>query len=633
MSKENITARYRPKFFNEIAGQENIKGILSKAAAESSLAPAYLFSGTRGVGKTSTARIFVKALNCEKAPCGEPCNECHFCRQITKGACPDVLEIDGASNNGVEHVRRLTEEIGYAPLECRYKIIIIDEAHMLSKAAFNALLKTLEEPPAHAIFILATTEPEKFPPTIISRCQHYVFKALRGEELYSHLAGILEKEGIEFEKEALEILVQRGNGSARDCMSLLAQMLVLGKKTLLEQDVRSVLGLAHKNIQYAILRAIAAENLEELHRLGSELLSQGLDIGFFLRELIQNWRNLFLFLQLKEKAESLLEISENELESLRQIAPLYSPSRLHASWQLTLEGQQRVLRSPDPAMALEILLVNLACLSHLLPLCETEIEKKKPQQQIINEVNKTGEIKQTKREEPQKTKQEICKSEKETQAADLQDFQFPQNQNHKPTPPQNPQTQEDTQKNIPEINEGSEQNFTKPSMTEEEMPPLPDFPEELLLEEPHFSETAENFPKAPMQEDLPPKPQITDDLPPSPTGLDWAGFCKYAQEKPQKISMLQSVKPRQNNNRLELYCEHQIVFERLTSELKTLQKYVSEFFGTNFQLDLKPPVQKKLSYKQLQEQALEQEIVQNVIKNFQARLVSVRPLDLAKENQ
>ncbi len=608
MNKENITARYRPKFFNEIAGQENIKGILSKAAAESSLAPAYLFSGTRGVGKTSTARIFVKALNCEKAPCGEPCNECHFCRQITKGACPDVLEIDGASNNGVEHVRRLTEEIGYAPLECRYKIIIIDEAHMLSKAAFNALLKTLEEPPAHAIFILATTEPEKFPPTIISRCQHYVFKALRSEELYSHLAGILEKEGIEFEKEALEILVQRGNGSARDCMSLLAQMLVLGKKTLLEQDVRSVLGLAHKNIQYAILRAIATEDLKELHKLGSELLSQGLDIGFFLRELIQNWRNLFLFLQLKEKAESLLEISENELESLRQIAPLYSPSRIHASWQLTLEGQQQVLHSPDPSMALEMLLVNLACLPHLLPLSETEIEKelKLP---IINEPNKTNILK------TQKIEQELYKSEKEKEIIPLQKFQS--------VSPQNSPASKDIlkQEKIPEINDGSEQHFANP--------PLSDFSEELLTEKPNFSDS---FSSSEITSNCS-EPPITKNMPPSQEELDWAGFCKYAQNQSQKLPLLQSVTAQLNGDKLELHCEHQIVFERLTSESKTLQEYISAFFGTNFQFDLKPPVQKKLSYKQLQEQAFEQEIVQNIIKTFQARLVNVLPLDLPKENQ
>ena len=386
MSLENITARYRPKLFSEIAGQKNIKDILSRAAAKGSLAPAYLFSGTRGVGKTSTARIFVKALNCEKAPCAEPCNECHFCRQITRGACPDVLEIDGASNNGVEHVRRLTEEIAYAPLECRFKIIIIDEAHMLSKAAFNALLKTLEEPPKHAMFILATTEPEKFPPTIISRCQHYVFKALRGEELYTHLAGILKRENIGFEKEALEILVHRGNGSARDCMSLLAQMLVLGKERLTEEDVRSVLGLAHKNAQYAILEAIAGADTAQLHLLGKELLGQGLDIGFFLRELTQNWRNLFLLLELGTEAEKLLELSETELTRLRDISTRYTPGRVHASWQLTLEGQQRVLRSPDPALALEMLLVNLGCLSRLLPLAEAELhtdgeQKKKPEQQ------------------------------------------------------------------------------------------------------------------------------------------------------------------------------------------------------------------------------------------------------------
>lgn len=609
MSKENITARYRPKFFNEIAGQENIKGILSKAAAESSLAPAYLFSGTRGVGKTSTARIFVKALNCEKAPCNEPCNECHFCRQITKGACPDVLEIDGASNNGVEHVRRLTEEIGYAPLECRYKIIIIDEAHMLSKAAFNALLKTLEEPPAHAIFILATTEPEKFPPTIISRCQHYVFKALRSEELYSHLAGILKKEGIEFEKEALEILVQRGNGSARDCMSLLAQMLVLGKKTLLEQDVRSILGLAHKNIQYAILRAIASENLKELHKLSGELLNQGLDIGFFLRELVQNWRNLFLFSQLKEKAESLLEISENELESLRQISPLYSPSRIHASWQLTLEGQQRVLRSPDPAMALEMLLVNLTCLSHLLPISETEIEKTSEQLPIINEPDKINILK------TQKTGQELYNSEKETKIIPSQDFQS--------ASPQNSSVPKDIakQEKIPEINEGSEQHFAKQ--------PLPNFSEELPAEEPNFSDS---FSSSEMTDNVP-KPPLTKNVPLLQREFDWTEFCKYARNQPQKIPLLQSVTAQLNEDKLELHCENQFVFERLTSELKTLQKYISAFFGTNFQLDLKPPVQKKLSYKQLQEQALEQEIVQDVIKKFNARLISVLPLDLPKENE
>ncbi len=541
MSLENITARYRPRLFSEIAGQKNIKDILSRAAAQGALAPAYLFSGTRGVGKTSTARIFVKALNCEKAPCAEPCNECHFCRQITRGACPDVLEIDGASNNGVEHVRRLTEEIAYAPLECRFKIIIIDEAHMLSKAAFNALLKTLEEPPRHAMFILATTEPEKFPPTIISRCQHYVFKALQAEELYTHLAGILEKENIGFEKEAIEILVQRGNGSARDCMSLLAQMLVLGKESLTEEDVRSVLGLAHKNAQYAILEAIAAEDSARLHLLGKELLSQGLDIGFFLRELTRNWRNLFLLLQLGEEAEKLLELSETECVRLREISAGYNLSRVHASWQLTQEGQQRVLRSPDPAMALEMLLVNLGCLSRLLPLARAELntdgaQKKKPEHQL----------------------------------APVQ---------HNPK--------------------------TKPEPEHNQPAPQTEKPDSRIPE-------------------------------PGKQKPDWDEFKRFWQQHAQKTKGLPDLKEVEasiNGNMLVLTCRHQILYERLQANLQTLTTHVQTCFGPNMALRLNPPEQKRVSLKQLREQALQEQPVQELMKNFQARIVNVRPLDLPEESE
>ncbi len=546
MSLENITARYRPKLFSEIAGQKNIKDILSTAAAKGSLAPAYLFSGTRGVGKTSTARIFVKALNCEKAPCAEPCNECHFCRQITRGACPDVLEIDGASNNGVEHVRRLTEEIAYAPLECRFKIIIIDEAHMLSKAAFNALLKTLEEPPKHAMFILATTEPEKFPPTIISRCQHYVFKALRGEELYTHLAGILKRENIGFEKEALEILVHRGNGSARDCMSLLAQMLVLGKERLTEEDVRSVLGLAHKNAQYAILEAIAGADTAQLHLLGKELLGQGLDIGFFLRELTQNWRNLFLLLELGTEAEKLLELSETELTRLRDISTRYTPGRVHASWQLTLEGQQRVLRSPDPALALEMLLVNLGCLSRLLPLAEAELhtdgeQKKKPEQQ-----------------------QRVA-----------------QTQQHKSCDEQKKNSQ----------------------------------PAPLAL-----------------ANDQPAAPSATQSNPGQP---DWAGFLAFWKEQAQKSGLpdLKEVDPVQDGDSLVLICRHQILYERLKSESQPLTAHIHTYFGPRVTVTLKEPEQKQISHKQLRELALQEKPVQELMKNFQARIVSVRPLDGPEESE
>ena len=191
MSISSLTAKHRPQTFAEVAGQQAVKTILSRAAAEDRVAPAYLFSGTRGVGKTTIARIFAKALNCVEAPTAEPCNRCHRCKQATAGVFPDVIEIDGASHNKVDDARSLKEDIGYAPLEGRYKVIIIDEAHMLTVQAFNALLKTLEEPPARVTFIMATTEVRKFPATIVSRCQHYVFQMLSQQELSAHLADIL----------------------------------------------------------------------------------------------------------------------------------------------------------------------------------------------------------------------------------------------------------------------------------------------------------------------------------------------------------------------------------------------------------------------------------------------------------
>ena len=196
MSHASLAARYRPQTFAEVTGQETVKAILSRAAAEDKVAPAYLLSGTRGVGKTTIARIFAKALNCVHAPTGEPCNQCEQCRRITMGNHVDVVEIDGASNRGIDDARRLREAIAYAPMEGRYKVFIIDEAHMLTRESFNALLKTLEEPPPRATFILATTEARKFPITIVSRCQHFIFKAIPEAELVAHLTRVLNKEGI-----------------------------------------------------------------------------------------------------------------------------------------------------------------------------------------------------------------------------------------------------------------------------------------------------------------------------------------------------------------------------------------------------------------------------------------------------
>ena len=365
MSHASLAARYRPQTFAEVTGQDTVKAILSRAAAEDRVAPAYLLSGTRGVGKTTIARIFAKALNCVHAPVGEPCNQCEACRSITQGSYVDVVEIDGASNRGIDDARRLRETIGYAPMEGRYKVFIIDEAHMLTKESFNALLKTLEEPPPHATFILATTEPHKFPVTIVSRCQHFVFKALAETEIVRHLENVLDREGLPYEEAAVRLIARRAAGSVRDSMSLLGQTLALGEDGLTETATRTVLGLAGQELYTALLDAIARQDCVAVATLTRRLLEAGADIGFFLRELGLLWRNLFLLRQGGSQALPLIDMPEAEKARLLSLADSFELSVIHAAWQMTLEGQRQVLTSLEPSAALELLLLNLALLPRL----------------------------------------------------------------------------------------------------------------------------------------------------------------------------------------------------------------------------------------------------------------------------
>lgn len=368
----SLAARYRPQTFAQVVGQEMVKSILSRAALEDRVAPAYLLSGTRGVGKTTVARIFAKALNCVHAPTGEPCNECGICRRITQGSFVDVVEIDGASNRGIDDVRRLRDAVGYAPLEGRYKVFIIDEAHMLTKEAFNALLKTLEEPPAHVTFIMATTEQHKFPVTIVSRCQHFVFRQIPEATLEAHIRSVLEREARPFEDDAARLIARRAAGSVRDAMSLLGQTLALGGEgagtALSAAQAREVLGLAGQEVMDRLLDALAAQDALAVARLVRELLGQGADMGFFLRELGSLWRNLFLVRQAGPQAAVELELPERESSRLVGLANNFSLSYIHAAWQMTLESQRRILTSLEPAAGLELLLLNLALLPRLLPL-------------------------------------------------------------------------------------------------------------------------------------------------------------------------------------------------------------------------------------------------------------------------
>ncbi len=368
MKKLSLAARYRPQTFADVAGQDMVKTVLSRAAAEDKVAAAYLLSGTRGVGKTTIARIFAKALNCEHAPAAEPCNECAQCRKITQGSHVDVAEIDGASNNSVEDARALRETIGYAPMEGRYKVFIIDEAHMLSRSAFNALLKTLEEPPARVVFIFATTEAHKFPITIVSRCQHFVFRHLSEDALAAHIVRVLQREGLEFEESAVRILARRAAGSVRDSMSLLDQVLALGGERLEAATTRQVLGLAGQELFQELFEAVLARDCAAVTELCRGLLQRGVDVGFFVRELAQHLRDLFLLRQGGSGMGASLRLPADEAALWESLVPRFSVGHLHAAWQMTLEAQRGIVQNPDPATALELLLLNMALLPRLLPL-------------------------------------------------------------------------------------------------------------------------------------------------------------------------------------------------------------------------------------------------------------------------
>ncbi len=345
-----------------------ITTVLSRAAAEDRMAAAYLLSGTRGVGKTTIARILAKALNCVNAPTAEPCNQCANCQMITKGNHVDVTEIDGASNNSVEDARALRENIGYAPMEGRYKVFIIDEAHMLSRSAFNALLKTLEEPPPRVVFIFATTEVHKFPITIVSRCQHFIFKRVSEDGLVAHLSRVLTKENVSFDPQAVRAIARRANGSVRDSMSLLGQTLALGESSLSMEGTRAVLGLAGQELFITLIEAIAQENCPAVIDLMQKLCDQGIDIGFFLRELINLWRTLFLLREAGQAIIPSLGLGEEDSQLWQSLATKFSAAHLHAAWHMTLDAQRKVIHSPEPAAALELLLVNLTLMPRLLPL-------------------------------------------------------------------------------------------------------------------------------------------------------------------------------------------------------------------------------------------------------------------------
>ncbi len=363
---EVLARRARPQTFSEVVGQEHVTRTLVNAIRTGRLAHAFVFSGMRGVGKTTTARILAKALNCEKGPTPEPCNACKACVEISEGRSLDVLEVDAASQTGIDATRELLETVKYQPAAGRYRVYIIDEAHGLSKQAVDAFLKTLEEPPEHAKFILATTAPQKLTSTILSRCQRYDFRAVPGDTIVTTLAAMVRGEGMEAEDEALAAIARESGGSLRDATSLLDQVLAFSEGTVDAAAVGLALGLpdvaAVRETFDAIVRRDAPRVLEAL----SQVVSQGADVARFAQDLLQRLRNLTVLVVAGPKA--LADLTTYEVEELETAREGLVAEDLQRWFRILLGACEELGRTPQPRLVLEMALLRMATLQPLVPL-------------------------------------------------------------------------------------------------------------------------------------------------------------------------------------------------------------------------------------------------------------------------
>lgn len=363
-----VARRYRPRRFEDVVGQDHVVQALRNAIRLNRVTHAYLFSGTRGVGKTSMARIFAKCLNCVQGPTDQPCDECDICQAISVGQDVDVIEIDGASNNGVEAVRELRQNAGLRPSRCRFKIYYIDEVHMLSTGAFNALLKTLEEPPEHVKFFFATTEPNKIPVTILSRCQKYDFAGIRPDQIVETLTDICEREEVEADQQALQIVARRAGGSMRDAQSLLEQLLSFGNQKLSAELVHQALGLAPDDRVLDLLESLADGDLARALTLLDEAAGSGVQPVDLLSALLEFLRDAMILAS--GAGTELLTAAPGQWERLQTIAKRWPLDSILAALQILAEARGRLRGSPHARLLVEVALGRVARLEDFTELGE-----------------------------------------------------------------------------------------------------------------------------------------------------------------------------------------------------------------------------------------------------------------------
>ncbi|MGA1536882.1 MAG: DNA polymerase III subunit gamma/tau [bacterium] len=365
MSYVVLARKLRPQRFSDLIGQEVIAQILQNAIRSNRVAHAFLFSGSRGVGKTSAARILTKALNCLEPDNVDPCNTCENCREISSNASADVYEIDAASNRGIENIRELRENVKYAPARCRYKVYIIDEAHMLTLESFNALLKTLEEPPSHVKFILATTDPHKVPVTILSRCQRYDFQRIPLPRMLEFLGQAAVQENLQLSPKSLELIARHAAGGMRDALTALDQVLSFAGEQASEAEVRQILGIADASMRFQLLGCLFRKQLGPAMQAFQELYQHGFDLQELLQELLQSVKTLSLYLALSGDL-SFAEVAEDEQEQYRQLASLTTQGELQQMFHLLMQLEEQMKRSVHARICFEMTLLQLASVQPLV---------------------------------------------------------------------------------------------------------------------------------------------------------------------------------------------------------------------------------------------------------------------------
>lgn len=364
MSYLVLARKWRPRTFEEVIGQKHVTRVLQNAIRLNRVAHAYLFSGPRGVGKTSVARILAKALNCEKGPTPTPCCECSLCREIAAGKSADVLEIDGASHRGIDSIRSLQESIGYKPIRGRFKIYIIDEVHMLTVEAFNALLKTLEEPPPHVRFIFATTEAHRVPSTVLSRCQRFDFRRISTGEISSHLERIIEAEQVRVDPSVLDAIAVEADGSLRDAQTLLEQVIAFHGEDISDDELLKLLGMVDRTSLLNVLTAIASGNRKTCIKLAQEIYESGCDEVKFLNRLLDLVHRLLIIKMMDfapgNTSGDRLMMSDHEMAVLSDLAQKLPVETIEIYYQILLRGVELAKRSSQPHFVLEMILLRMA---------------------------------------------------------------------------------------------------------------------------------------------------------------------------------------------------------------------------------------------------------------------------------